>query len=103
MRDVFLEGIDVLPEGFKSFGSKAACSARHLAFETLFDRDITGRGEFVDLDAEVACGGSGLLLNVREISRFHARKKRHHSQPQLRMKYGIQFREHLSLILAFDN
>ena len=68
MGDVSLEGVDVLPEGLKAFGSKAACSARHLAFETFLHSYVTGRGEFVDLDAEVARGGSCLLLNVREIS-----------------------------------
>jgi len=68
MGDVSLEGVDVLPEGLKAFGSKAACSARHLAFEALLDGDVTRRGELVQLDAEIAGGGSGLLLNVREIS-----------------------------------
>ena len=103
MRDVFLEGVDVLAEGFEAGGSEGAGGAGHLAFETLLDSDVTRRGKLVQLDAEIAGGGSGLLLNVREISRFHPSKKRHHRQPQLRMKYGIQFREHHSLILAFDN
>ena len=68
MGDILLEGVDVLAEGFEAFGSKAACSARHLAFETLLDGDVTGRGKLVQLDAEIAGGGPGLLLNVREIS-----------------------------------
>ena len=103
MGDVFLEGVDVLAEGFEAGGSEGAGGAGHLALKTLLDRDITGSRELFYLDAEVPCGGSCLLLNVREISRFHPSKKRHHSQPQLRMKYWIQFREHHSLILAFDN
>ena len=43
MGDVFLEGVDVVAEGLKAFGSKAACSARHLAFEALLDSDVTRR------------------------------------------------------------
>ena len=68
MRDVFLEGIDILPEGLKAFGSEGAGGAGHLTFETLLDGYVTSRGKLVQLDAEIAGGGSGLLLNVREIS-----------------------------------
>ena len=96
MGDVFLEGVDVLAEGFEAGGSEGAGGTWHLAFETLLDGDVTRCGELVQLDAEIAGGGSGLLLNVREISRFHASEKGNHRQPQLRMKDGIQFREHLS-------
>lgn len=68
MRDVFLEGVDVLAEGFEAGGGYGAGCAGHLAFETLLDSYITRRGELVQLDAEIAGGGPGLLLNVREIS-----------------------------------
>ena len=68
MGDVFFEGVDVLAEGFEAGGSEGAGGAGHLAFEALLDGDVTRRGELVQLDAEIAGGGSGLLLNVREIS-----------------------------------
>lgn len=68
MGDVFLEGVDVLAEGFEAGRSEGAGGAGHLAFETLFDSDVTCRGKLVQLDAEIAGGGSGLLLNVSEIS-----------------------------------
>ena len=68
MGDVFLEGVDVLAEGFEADGSEGAGGAGHLAFEALLDGDVTCRGKLVQLDAEIAGGGSGLLLNVREIS-----------------------------------
>ena len=68
MGDVFLEGVDVLAEGFEAGGSEGAGGARHLAFEALLDGDVTRCGELVQLDAEIAGGGPGLLLNVREIS-----------------------------------
>ena len=68
MRDIFLEGVDVLAEGFEAGGSEGAGGAGHLAFEALLDGDVTSRRELVQLDAEIAGGGSGLLLNVREIS-----------------------------------
>ena len=97
MGDILLEGVDVLAEGFEAGGSEGAGGAGHLAFETLLDSDVTGRGKLVQLDAEITGGGSGLLLNVREISRFHASKEGNHRQSQLRMKDGIQFREHLSI------
>lgn len=68
MGDVFLEGVDVLAEGFEAGGGYGAGCAGHLAFEALLDGDVTRRRELVQLDAEIAGGGSGLLLNVREIS-----------------------------------
>ena len=68
MGDIFLEGFDVIAEGFQAGGSQGASGAGHLAFEALLDGDISRRGELFDLDAEVACGGSGLLLDICEIS-----------------------------------
>ena len=75
MGDILLEGVDVIAEGFEASGSEGAGGAGHLAFEALLDSYVTRRGELVQLDAEIAGGGSGLLLNVREISRFHASEK----------------------------
>ena len=68
MGDVFFEGVDVIAEGFEAGGSEGAGSAGHLTFETLLDGYVTSRGKLVQLDAEIAGGGSGLPLNVREIS-----------------------------------
>jgi len=68
MGDILLEGVDVIAEGFEAGGGYGAGCAGHLAFETLLDSDVTRRGKLVQLDAEIAGGGSGLLLNVREIS-----------------------------------
>ncbi len=68
MGDVFFEGVDVLAEGFEAGGGYGTGGAGHLAFETLLDGDVTSRRKLVQLDAEIAGGGSGLLLNVREIS-----------------------------------
>ena len=68
MGDILLEGVDVLAEGFEAGGSEGAGGAGHLAFEALLDGDVTSRGKLVQLDAEIAGGGPGLLLNVREIS-----------------------------------
>ena len=43
MGDVFLEGVDVIAEGFEAGGSEGAGGAGHLAFEALLDGDVTHR------------------------------------------------------------
>ena len=43
MGNIFLEGLDVIPEGFEASGSEGAGGAGHLAFEALLDGDVTRR------------------------------------------------------------
>ena len=59
--EVFFQGGDVGVEGFAACGSHPAGGAGHLALESFLHSDVSCGGQFVDLHAEVACCGAGLL------------------------------------------
>lgn len=101
--NIFLQGFDVGAEGVKAGLGDGAGGAGLLPFEAFLNRDVTGGREFVDLDAEVAGGGSRLLFDVGEVGGLHTRQERHHGKPQLRMKDRVQFREHGLTVLVFDD
>ena len=63
---VFLQGFYVVFKGFQPCRRDAAGRARHLALEPFLHGNVFRRRELVYLDAQVACGGPCLRLQVSD-------------------------------------
>ena len=101
--EVFFQSFDVGGESFRSIRGDAAGGARHLAFEAFLDGDVTSGCQLVNLHAEVACGGVGLLFEVGEVGLLDPGQDGNHGQAQFRVQERIEFREHGLAVLEFDN
>lgn len=77
------EGIDVGFEGGAAGGGDPADGASLFSGKAFFDSDVAGRGQFVDLYAQIACCGFGFLAEIDEVGLFDVHQYRHHGQAQL--------------------
>ena len=80
---VLAQGLDILLKGLYACRGDAAQRAWPLALECLLDSDVACRGEFVELNAQVARRCACLLLDEGKLGFLGSDEQRHHRQAQL--------------------
>ena len=77
---IFPQGFDIVFKCPAALPGDAAHGARLFSGKSLFDRDISGRMELVELNAEIAGGGIGFFFEKNKIGLFDIHEYRHHGK-----------------------
>lgn len=80
--------MNIVLKSLHTFFGHFASSKRSFALERLDYADVTGLLQFVELNAQVACGGFGFFLEEGKIRFLQTNEQRHNCQPKL----GVQQR-----------
>ena len=84
--EVFLQRFHIVSESLCPRRGYLASGTRHFPFEAFLDGDVARFGQFVNLHAQVARGGTRMLLEVVEVSLLYSGKERHDGQSQFRVQ-----------------
>ena len=74
MLDIAFEAFHIIGKGLYPLGCDPAKGSGLFPREPFFDLDVTGLGQFVELDAQVPCRGLGLFLDEVEIDKAMAKR-----------------------------
>ena len=89
--EIGFKRVDILFKGGTSGGGDGAGGAGPFARHAFFDGDVSGRGKFIELDAQVSGCLFGFLFEVYKISFLDIHENGHYGKPELRVQKRIQF------------
>ena len=88
--EIFFKSIHIGGECLAAGVGDSTSGARLFALKALLDGDVLSCSEFVELNAQIARGRLGVLLEVDEIGFYYVHQHLHHSESQLREQKGIE-------------
>ena len=94
MLDIAFEAFHIIGKGLYPLGCDPAKGSGLFPREPFFDLDVTGLGQFVELDAQVPCRGLGLFLDEVEIGFLHANQDGHDGQSQFGVEERVEVLKH---------